>query len=53
LARLYASGRLPLDRLVGRSIMLDALNEALEDLRRAVGLRTLITQTSSYADVPV
>jgi S-(hydroxymethyl)glutathione dehydrogenase/alcohol dehydrogenase len=53
LARLYASGRLPLDRLVGRTIMLDAVDEALEDLRRAVGLRTLITQTSSYPDVPV
>jgi S-(hydroxymethyl)glutathione dehydrogenase/alcohol dehydrogenase len=45
LAHLYASGRLPLDRLVGRTVALDAVNEALEGLRRAVGLRTVITQT--------
>jgi S-(hydroxymethyl)glutathione dehydrogenase/alcohol dehydrogenase len=44
LARLYASGRLQLDRLVGRTVALDAVNEALEDLQRAVGLRTVITQ---------
>ena len=44
LARLYASGQLPLDRLVGRTVALDAVNEALEELRRAVGLRTVITQ---------
>jgi len=50
LARLYASGRLPLDRLVGRTIALDDVDEALEDLRRAVGLRTVITQTNSYPD---
>lgn len=42
LARLYASGRLPLDRLVGRKIGLEAVDEALEDLRRAAGLRTII-----------
>ena len=45
LARLYTSGRLPLDRLVGRTIALDAVDEALEDLGRAVGLRTIIVQT--------
>lgn len=45
LARLYTSGRLPLDRLVGRTITLDAVDEALEDLGRAVGLRTVLTQT--------
>ena len=50
LARLYASGRLPLDRLVGRTIALDGVDEALEDLRRAVGLRTVITQTTPYPD---
>ncbi len=43
LARLYASGRLPLDRLVGRTTTLDAVDGALEDLRRATGLRTVIT----------
>jgi len=42
LARLYASGRLPLDRLVGRTITLDAVDGALDDLRRASGLRTVI-----------
>jgi len=50
LARLYASGRLPLDRLVGQAIALDAVDGALEDLRRAVGLRTVITQTTPYPD---
>ncbi len=42
LARLYASGRLPLDRLVGRTTTLDDVDGALEDLRRAAGLRTVI-----------
>jgi len=42
LARLYASGRLPLDRLVGRTTTLDDVDGALEDLRRAAGLRTII-----------
>jgi S-(hydroxymethyl)glutathione dehydrogenase/alcohol dehydrogenase len=51
LARLYASGRLALDSLVGQTITLDAVDEALEDLRRAVGLRTVITQTTSYPQV--
>lgn len=45
LARLYASGRLPLGRLIGRTVALDTVNEALEGLQRAVGLRTVITQT--------
>jgi S-(hydroxymethyl)glutathione dehydrogenase/alcohol dehydrogenase len=53
LARLYASGRLPLDRLVGRTIALDGVDEALEDLRRAVGLRTVITQATPYSDARV
>ena len=53
LARLYASGRLPLDRLVGRTIALDGVDEALEDLRRAVGLRTVITQATPYPDARV
>jgi len=42
IARLYDSGLLPLDRLVGRTTTLDAVNGALDDLRRAVGLRTVI-----------
>jgi S-(hydroxymethyl)glutathione dehydrogenase/alcohol dehydrogenase len=42
LARLYASGRLPIDRLVGRTTTLDDVDEAVEDLRRAAGLRTVI-----------
>ena len=42
LARLYASGRLPLDRLVGRTTTLDGVDGALDDLRRAAGLRTII-----------
>ena len=53
LARLYASGRLPLDRLVGRTIALDGVDEALEDLRRAVGLRTVIIQATPYPDARV
>ena len=53
LARLYTSGRLPLDRLVGRTIALDAVDVALEDLRRAVGLRTVITQATPYPNARV
>lgn len=44
IARLYLSGRLPLDRLVGRTTTLDGVDGALEDLRRAAGLRTVIEQ---------
>jgi S-(hydroxymethyl)glutathione dehydrogenase / alcohol dehydrogenase len=51
LAHLYISGRLPLDRLVGGVIGLDAVDGALEDLRRAVGLRTVIARTASCPDV--
>jgi S-(hydroxymethyl)glutathione dehydrogenase / alcohol dehydrogenase len=53
LTRLYTSGRLPLDRLVGQTIALDAVDGALEDLRRAVGLRTVITQTTPNPDALV
>ena len=42
LARLYASGRLPLDRLVGRTTTLDALDAALDGLRHAAGGRAVI-----------
>ena len=42
LARLYRAGRLPLDRLIARTCDLDGVNGALEDLERAVGLRTVI-----------
>ena len=44
LARLYLSGRLPLDRLVGRTTTLDGVDQALDDLRQAAGLRTVIEQ---------
>lgn len=42
LAALYGSGRLPLDRLIGATVGLEGTNRALSDLRRAVGLRTVI-----------
>lgn len=44
LARLYLSGRLPLDRLVGQTTTLDGVDGALDGLRRAAGLRTVIEQ---------
>ncbi len=47
LARLYLSGRLPLDRLVGRTTTLDGVAGALDDLRRAAGLRTVIEHGDS------
>jgi S-(hydroxymethyl)glutathione dehydrogenase/alcohol dehydrogenase len=42
LARLYLSGRLALDRLVGRRTGLDQADAALIDLRDAAGLRTIL-----------
>jgi S-(hydroxymethyl)glutathione dehydrogenase/alcohol dehydrogenase len=42
LARLYLAGRLPLDKLVGRRRGLDEADVALDDLRDAVGLRTVL-----------
>jgi S-(hydroxymethyl)glutathione dehydrogenase / alcohol dehydrogenase len=42
LARLYLAGRLPLDKLVGRRRGLDQAQVALDDLRDAVGLRTVL-----------
>lgn len=42
LARLYLAGRLPLDGLVGRRTDLDGADQALADLRAAVGLRTVL-----------
>jgi S-(hydroxymethyl)glutathione dehydrogenase/alcohol dehydrogenase len=42
LARLHLMGALPLDRLVGRRLPLDAADEALRDLRDAVGLRAIL-----------
>jgi S-(hydroxymethyl)glutathione dehydrogenase/alcohol dehydrogenase len=42
MARLHLSGRLPLDRLVGRTTTLGDVDGALEDLRRLAGLRTII-----------
>jgi S-(hydroxymethyl)glutathione dehydrogenase/alcohol dehydrogenase len=42
LARLHLSGRLPLEKLVGRQRGLDEAAAALDDLRGAVGLRTVL-----------
>ena len=42
IARLYLSGRLPLDALIGRTRPLGEVNTALEDLRAATGLRTVL-----------
>jgi Zn-dependent alcohol dehydrogenase len=42
LARLYLAGRLPVDRLIEERISLDGVNEALDALRRAEGLRRVI-----------
>ncbi len=46
ISRLYQSGLLPLDRLIGRTTTLDATDGALDDLRRAAGLRTVIEHGS-------
>ena len=43
LAQLYLTGRRPLDQLVGRRRGLDEAGAALDDLRDAVGLRTVLT----------
>jgi S-(hydroxymethyl)glutathione dehydrogenase / alcohol dehydrogenase len=42
LARLFLAGRLPLEKLVGRKRGLDEAAAALDDLRDAVGLRTVL-----------
>jgi S-(hydroxymethyl)glutathione dehydrogenase/alcohol dehydrogenase len=42
IARLYATGRLPLDRLLGDRRPLDQVDGALSDLQAAVGLRTVL-----------
>ena len=42
IASLYLAGRLPLDRLVGRTRPLREANEALVDLESAIGLRTVL-----------
>jgi S-(hydroxymethyl)glutathione dehydrogenase/alcohol dehydrogenase len=42
IARLYRAGLLPLDLLVGQTTTLGAADGALDDLRNAVGLRTVI-----------
>jgi S-(hydroxymethyl)glutathione dehydrogenase/alcohol dehydrogenase len=42
LARLYLAGRLPLDRLVGARRPLEEAGAALDDLRAAIGLRTVL-----------
>jgi S-(hydroxymethyl)glutathione dehydrogenase/alcohol dehydrogenase len=45
IARLYRSGRLPLDALVGTVRSLDDVDAAFSDLRDAVGLRTILDLT--------
>lgn len=45
IARLYRSGRLPLDALIGTVRPLDELDAAFGDLRGAVGLRTILDLT--------
>ena len=42
LARLHLAGRLPLEKLVGRRRPLEEAAAALDDLRGAVGLRTVL-----------
>ncbi|WP_046727004.1 alcohol dehydrogenase catalytic domain-containing protein [Streptomyces humi] len=42
LARLYLSGRLPLDELIGRSRPLSEAAEAFDDLRSNTGVRTIL-----------
>ena len=42
LARLHLAGRLPLEKLVGRRRPLEEAGAALDDLRAAVGLRTVL-----------
>lgn len=42
MAALYLAGRLPLDRLIGRTRPLQEANEALADLESAIGLRTVL-----------
>jgi len=42
MAALYLAGRLPLDRLIGRTRPLHEVNEALADLESAIGLRTVL-----------
>lgn len=39
---LYLRGKLPLDRLIGREVDLNEVNEAFEDLAAGAGLRTII-----------
>lgn len=43
LARLYLTGRLPLDRLVGKSRPMKEFDAAFADLRAGAGLRTILT----------
>ncbi|PRY14623.1 zinc-binding dehydrogenase [Kineococcus rhizosphaerae] len=43
LARAHLAGNLPLGDLVGRTVPLDDLGSALDDLRAARGLRTVVT----------
>lgn len=38
----YLAGRLPIDRLIGRSIGLDQVGEAFDDMRASVGARSIL-----------
>jgi S-(hydroxymethyl)glutathione dehydrogenase/alcohol dehydrogenase len=42
LARMYLEGKLPVDRLIEERIALEQVNEALDALRRGLGLRRVI-----------
>ncbi|MEV1287376.1 Zn-dependent alcohol dehydrogenase [Micromonospora sp. NPDC049679] len=46
IARLYRSGSLPLDALIGATRSLDDVDAAFSDLRNAVGLRTILDLTA-------
>ncbi|MGC9665474.1 alcohol dehydrogenase catalytic domain-containing protein [Planosporangium sp. 12N6] len=46
IARLYRTGRLPLDALIGATRTLDDLDAAFGDLRNTVGLRTILDLTA-------
>ena len=38
----YLAGRLPIDRLIGRSIAIDQVAEAFDDMRASVGARSIL-----------
>jgi S-(hydroxymethyl)glutathione dehydrogenase/alcohol dehydrogenase len=42
LAQLYLDGRLELDRLITRRLALSDINEGFDDMRRGIGIRTVV-----------